>query len=511
MTAQATTQRDLSGHVLDGRYDLLRKIGEGAMGSVYAARPHAGGSEVAIKILRPDLAKQDQFAARFEREAQASSRLQHPNVVRSLEYGEMPDGGAFMVMQLMRGKDLVQVLEAEQQIPWQRVCKIGAEVAEALVAAHASGVIHRDLKLSNVMLEPQPDRSLRAMVLDFGLASCYGADPDQQKLTQAGFVVGTPGYVAPELLAGGDYDERADIYALGVVLWECITGDRLWTAESPMHTLLRQLKEKPRPLPHNTEDCAPEPLRKYIYRMLSPEADRRPPSAEDVRDTLLAYFEGRIPANAAATSGSMRRPAGSSARMRRVASTSSSRHRRVPTGRPGDSGSRRRASASGSRAKTSASGSRARATSGARTRASTSNAGSRSANATSGSRSQTPSRSSSQRKLGSDLQQKSVTASATAEEDFDDQATRMYQSVAVHVDENEPLKPNRRTVSRRHAQPRKRPPPALNERMQREREARPAFSLPEPPVQSSNLRTLSFAALGAVGALLIVLVILGVL
>jgi len=511
MNAQATPQRDLSGRVLDGRYELLHKLGEGAMGSVYAARPRDGGEDVAIKFLRPDLAKQDLFAARFEREAKASSRLHHPHVVRSLEYGELPEGGAFMVMQLMHGQDLVQVLEAENQLPWVRVCAIGAEIAEALIAAHEAGVIHRDLKLSNVMLEPQPDRSLRAMVLDFGLASVYGSDPDQAKLTQAGFVVGTPGYVAPELLAGGDYDERADIYALGVVLWECITGDRLWTAESPMHTLLRQLKEKPRPLPHHSEDCPPEHLRKYIYNMLSPEPERRPPNAVDVRDTLLAYAEGRVPASASA---SPRRSSASSVRLRRNSSATSSSHRRVATspGRSRTSGSRK-AATSGARAGTS--GSRASisdpraGTSGSRAGISGARAGTpgnraRSGSASSGSRTRA-------RTAPSNPRASASSAHQPEPEDFDDQATRMYKSVSVNVSDPDQLQPGERTVSRRHARPRTRPPAALRERVESQREARTSFQMAEPAPPSTSLRNISIAALGAVGALLITLVILGVL
>ncbi len=294
------------GKTLDGRYEILRALGEGAMGTVYVGRRLVDQKQFAIKFLRPDLASQEQFAIRFKREAAAQKQLRHQNIVGAFESGDLPSGGAYMVMQLVRGRDLKETLEEEGAMSWRRACTIGVQVADALAAAHKSGIIHRDLKLANIMIEKSVRGRARALVLDFGLASLYQNDQSgsMERLTVAGFIVGSPGYVAPEQLSGNDYDHTVDLYALGVILWECIAGRRLWKAENPMETLLRQLREKPEPLPTKGDSVAPEPLRKLIYRLISSEPSRRPQSAEDVRNEL-----GEILLEAQMSSMTMRRAA----------------------------------------------------------------------------------------------------------------------------------------------------------------------------------------------------------
>ncbi|MCA9688669.1 MAG: serine/threonine-protein kinase [Nannocystaceae bacterium] len=278
------------GRTINNRYELLREIGEGAMGTVYVGRRLHDDKQFAIKFLRPDLASQEQFAIRFEREAKAQSRLKHPNIVGAIEHGDLPDGGAFMVMQLVRGRDLKQIIEQEGPISWRRACTIGVQVADALLTAHELGIIHRDLKLANIMIEKSTRGRERALVLDFGLASLYQSDEvggqSMEKLTVAGFVVGTPGYVAPEQLTDSSYDHTVDLYALGVCLWECVSGERLWKAATPMETLLCQLKDKPRALPRRGDEPPPEPLRRLIYALLSSDPRRRPQTAADVRNEL---------------------------------------------------------------------------------------------------------------------------------------------------------------------------------------------------------------------------------
>jgi serine/threonine-protein kinase len=266
------------------------------MGSVFVAEHVDLGKRVAVKIIHPDLNDDEEARARFAREAMASALLDHPHVATALDYGSLPDGGAFMVMQLVRGQSLRERLEEASAIPWRPAVEVAAQVADALVAAHEAGIVHRDLKPDNVLVEERPDGSFLTKVLDFGVARVQveGVRPPREAqhghaLTRLGTVVGTPGYMAPEQAMGEDVDARADLYSLGVVLWEMIAGRRMFDSIELTSVVTQQLTEAPPPL-----SSVPSDLRALVDRLLASEPSRRPESAIEVRDELrrLAYGKG---------------------------------------------------------------------------------------------------------------------------------------------------------------------------------------------------------------------------
>jgi len=280
------------GRVLDGRYRIDRRLGTGGMGAVFAGEHLALRKRVAIKVIKKDLAGNDDVAARFAREALASARLDHPNVATALDSGTLEEGGAYLVMQLVRGRSLRDLLGERGPLPWTDVCEVGAQVADALAAAHREGIVHRDLKPENLLAEDRDDGALHVRVVDFGIArmSLPSDGPDRvprkalaQTLTRAGTVVGTPGYMAPEQAMGDAVDERTDIYALGVILWELATGrDPFDRRGREVASLIRaQLTTPPDPPDPNR---LPPPLEGVLRGMLQPDRAHRPSDAAEIRD-----------------------------------------------------------------------------------------------------------------------------------------------------------------------------------------------------------------------------------
>ena len=281
------------GRVVDGRYQVTERLGEGGMGAVYVAQHLKLQKPVALKIIHPELAGDDELAARFAREAMASARLDHPHVASALDYGTLPEGGAYLVTQLVRGTSLQAVIDHHGRIPWPRACELGAQVADALSAAHAIGIVHRDLKPDNVLLERRDDGSDLVKVLDFGIARVIGEEgakemPSRQ-LTQVGTVMGTPGYMAPEQAMGEEVDHRADLYSLGVVLWEMIAGRPLFDAETLTAIVTVQLTQQPPPLTQVARDPSlPAELVRLVAALLGRTPGDRPDAAGGVRDALRA-------------------------------------------------------------------------------------------------------------------------------------------------------------------------------------------------------------------------------
>jgi serine/threonine-protein kinase len=289
-----TTVEGWVGQVVDGRYRIVRSLGEGGMGAVFAAEHLKLGHEVALKIVQPELAEYEQLAARFAREAMASARLNHPHVASALDYGTLPDGGAYLVMQLARGQSLRSLLDERTALPWPMACEIAAQIADAAAAAHAIGIIHRDLKPDNVFVEEREDGSVLSQVLDFGIARVIvteGSAPEAaapgRPLTTVGSIMGTPGYMAPEQAMGRPADPRADLYALGVMLLEMVTGVPLFEGETLTAIVTEQLTGC---LPRIAERCAPfalpPALEALLRGLLAPDPTQRPERAADVRDEL---------------------------------------------------------------------------------------------------------------------------------------------------------------------------------------------------------------------------------
>ncbi len=292
--AAAEAGEGLFGRVIDERYRIVRVLGEGGMGSVYAAEHLKLGSEVALKVIRPELMKKSDIAARFAREAMASARLNHPHVASALDYGTLPGGGAYLVMQLARGRSLTSLLEERGALPWPLAVEIAAQVADAADAAHALGIVHRDLKPDNVFVEERDGGSVLCQVLDFGIArvqvegeSTNDAAAPGKALTTVGTIMGTPGYMAPEQAMGQAADARADLYALGVMLAEMVSGEPLFAGETLTSIVTAQLTQGP---PRVTEKAValglPPDLEGLLRSLVAPEAETRPTRASEVRDEL---------------------------------------------------------------------------------------------------------------------------------------------------------------------------------------------------------------------------------
>jgi serine/threonine protein kinase len=284
--------------VIDDRYRIVEVLGEGGMGAVYVAEHLKLRKQVALKTIRTEFSGDSQLSARFAREALATGQIEHPHVVSAMDFGTLPEGGSYLVIQLVRGHALTKYL-TRGALPWQQAAELGAQIADALAAAHSARIIHRDLKPDNVLIEER-DGHLWAKVVDFGIAHLAGGDGtgggiahggDHQPLTRAGVVIGTPGYMAPEQAVGGQVDGRVDLYALGVMLWEMCTGRRLWTGDSLAELFQRQLTAAPSDLRVSVPGIPPA-LAALVVQLLDPAPAKRPATPSIVRDELRSITRG---------------------------------------------------------------------------------------------------------------------------------------------------------------------------------------------------------------------------
>jgi serine/threonine-protein kinase len=240
------SQRDgLLGQVIDDRYEVLAVIGEGGMGRVYRVRHLRLGRVFALKALRADLALDPVLKERFVREARAAAVVSHPNVVQINDFGTLPSGQSYFVMELLEGRTLTRVLREEGPLDPRRCAEFARQIAEALAAAHAKGVIHRDLKPDNVILQQLNGDHSTVKVLDFGLAKVAISS----RLTRPGVAYGTPHYMSPEQAGGESFDHRVDVYALGIVMFEMVTGRVPFEDDTYMGVLSKHLYATP-PKPH---------------------------------------------------------------------------------------------------------------------------------------------------------------------------------------------------------------------------------------------------------------------
>jgi eukaryotic-like serine/threonine-protein kinase len=293
-------QHRLIGQVIAERYHVVELLAEGGMGAVYIADHLTLHKQVALKIIHPEHAGNAELTARFEREAMATSRIDHPNVISAIDFGTLSDGTAYLAVQLVRGPSLTRVLTTKGAIGWQRAVSLGAQIADALSAAHGHGIIHRDLKPDNVLLQSRDDGTELVKVLDFGVAKFAPESKvplsARTDVTQIGMVVGTPGYMAPEQTIGNPADERSDLYALGVILWECIVGEPLWSAPDLQALVEKQMSETPKPVREASGDgSVPEGLERLVASLLSRRAEERPSDAATLRDELRKYLSSDAP------------------------------------------------------------------------------------------------------------------------------------------------------------------------------------------------------------------------
>ena len=282
--ADSASAQDASwvGRVIDERYRIDQVLDEGGMGAVFIAEHLKLQKSVAFKVILPKLAGDPELAQRFAREGMVSAKLEHPHIASAIDSGTLPDGGAYLVMQLARGRGLRAWMG--RGADWRLAARIGMQLADALAAAHAHGIVHRDLKPENVKVEDR-DGALHARVLDFGIARVSEPPSAGGALTRIGSIMGTPGYMAPEQAVGEAVDARADVYALGVILWELATGETLFDQEDFGAITTAQFSS---PAPSLRETCpdVPPELDALIARMLEVSKDKRPADGAEVRDVL---------------------------------------------------------------------------------------------------------------------------------------------------------------------------------------------------------------------------------
>ncbi|HJV05434.1 MAG TPA: protein kinase, partial [Actinomycetota bacterium] len=264
--------------VLSDRYEVRSTLGRGGMAQVYRATDRVLGRTVAVKVLSRRFSEDRRFVARFRREAQASAGLNHPHVVSVFDTGSH-DGVHYIVMEYVEGETLGAILAREGPLPLDRAARIAADVAEALESAHRQGLVHRDVKPGNVMI----DRQGRVKVVDFGIARAAADDT----LTQTGTVLGTASYLSPEQARGDRVDARSDVYSLGCVLYEMVTGRTPFAADSSVAMAFRHVNEEPRP-PSELRPEVPAELDAVVMRALEKEPDHRFRSAAEMRGALLS-------------------------------------------------------------------------------------------------------------------------------------------------------------------------------------------------------------------------------
>jgi len=284
------------GMTLDGRYRIDRVLGRGGMGTVYAAKLVALDKAVALKLLRPVQDDDGQAVGRFEREARAASRLGNPHIVDIFDFGRAQNGLSYLAMELLEGEDLGNVLARERRLPLERALRIALQCCTALGAAHAAGIVHRDLKPENVFLVTRGDEREFVKIVDFGLAKISETEQDGapgRKLTRTGMIFGTPQYMSPEQGMGRPTDHRSDIYALGLILYELLTGKVPFDGETFMSVIQQHLSDPPPALRAMEPSVdVPPTVEAVIYRCLDKRAGSRPQSMGELAEELVAALRG---------------------------------------------------------------------------------------------------------------------------------------------------------------------------------------------------------------------------
>lgn len=268
------------GDVLDGRFRVERVLGAGGMGVVVCATHLQLREPVAIKLLSPDAAEDDEARGRFLREARACARLRNEHVTRIMDFGVSEDGSPILVMEYLEGEDLGQILARKGPFPAEDMVEYLLQACEALAEAHARGLVHRDLKPSNLFLATGPDGAPLLKVLDFGIATCHGDGPDdsilRSKLTGANALLGSPAYMSPEQLCSKDPCPRTDIWALGVLTYECLTGEPPFARDSIVQLFTAILNSEPSPLREKRAEVPPALDRLCLWCLEKDREDRCP-------------------------------------------------------------------------------------------------------------------------------------------------------------------------------------------------------------------------------------------
>src|SRR5215204_1260168 len=272
--------------VLDDRYDVGRPLGSGGMGEVFLARDRVLGRDVALKVLRKQFAGDEEFAERFKREAMSAASLSHPNIVQVYDRGETEEGSSYIAMEYVPGGTLKERISGEGPLVAADAAALGAQVAEALGAAHERGMVHRDIKPQNVLLTATG----RAKVADFGIARAGSS----ATISRTGSVMGTAGYMSPEQALGKPATPKSDLYSLGVVLYEALTGELPYTADNPIAVSIKHVNEPLRP-PVQRNPRIPRGMNALVTKLLAKDPEDRYADADELADDLWRVNRGLKP------------------------------------------------------------------------------------------------------------------------------------------------------------------------------------------------------------------------
>jgi serine/threonine-protein kinase len=278
----------LIGRTLDDKYRLDDRLGTGGMGTVYRATHLLIDRPVAIKLLNPRFVEDEAAQARFRREARAAGRLQHANAVAVTDFGSTADGFVYIVMELLEGRTLRDVLAREAPLDTARAVSIMLQISAAVAAAHEAGIIHRDLKPANIFIVQRKDAPPFVKVLDFGIAKLAADtidDDDPKTLTAVGVMIGTPKYMSPEQCESGPLTPASDVYSLGIILYEMLTGTTPFTGTSPLAIALKHSTEEPR-RPRDWVVTIPPPIEELVLNALEKKPESRPQNAAEFRRAL---------------------------------------------------------------------------------------------------------------------------------------------------------------------------------------------------------------------------------
>jgi predicted Ser/Thr protein kinase len=288
----------LVGIVLAGRYVVKRRIGEGGMGLVYEGLHRDIDKRVAIKVLRDDLSRRPEVVARFRQEAKSASRIGHENIVDISDFGETTRGASYFVMEFLDGEDLANVLGRDVTVEADRVCAIVLQCCRALSATHAKGIVHRDIKPENIFLTKRDGIDDFVKIVDFGIAKMSDIETDGapgRKLTKTGMIFGTPEYMSPEQAAGKELDHRVDVYALGIILYECLAGRVPFEGDTFMGVLTQHLFAELPPIVELNAHAAVRPeLELVIRKALVKDPDDRYQDTEELAEAILCALDGRV-------------------------------------------------------------------------------------------------------------------------------------------------------------------------------------------------------------------------
>ncbi|HEY9678030.1 MAG TPA: protein kinase [Drouetiella sp.] len=283
----SVVQDPLLGTTLAGNYEIMEVIGHGGMGVVYKARHALMNRIVAIKMLQAQLISDSMSVKRFQQESMSASRINHPNVITIYDFGISPSGQPFIVMDYLQGESLADVIKNDGQVGVERAIKILSQACDALDHAHKQNVLHRDVKPTNFVLINYDDETDFVKVVDFGVAKLMNDSPDGQRLTQAGEVCGSPVYMSPEQCTGAELDQRSDIYSMGIVIYETLTGKLPILGKTMVDTMSKHISEMPPTFTQARPDLyIPERLEQVVFRALAKDPNDRQQSMDELRVEL---------------------------------------------------------------------------------------------------------------------------------------------------------------------------------------------------------------------------------